>query len=466
MVTQATRHIWLNEVTRWFPAVFCFCFLGVVLAHWSTTGLLVYSIAVFLGASLVLWRGPRRDTFSPLPLILALFVLSYSWQIVLMKSNLDSFTRLFPVEGQRIRAHAAWIGVVAVGAIAAMSLGVLSEIRPARHVEPGVDISRERIAVPHGQFRFLAVTLVGVLLTLAYTIVAGGLRTILLNLHNRTQFLTGLNYLASGPLVIFAAAFSWFAVAPRSHMRLHACFLGISILLTFLTGSKANVALELGAIAIIFHYRVKRLAVPVLLLFFSVSVLGLTMYQLYFRSALPRGVPIEQVIAENGGLAGVPQEFAKNTFFGAQALGVARDQFEFPSAESFGRTYVPLLSAPIPHSLYRTKPDAFAETFTKSFAPDLATEGTTYPATGIGEFYVTGGVLGAVLGSLLVGVLVGYVYSRREVSTFGLARYALILPLVPHFMRGESYGIVVLGATLLVPTWFILRGTEKRRLQR
>ena len=237
-------------------------------------------------------------------------------------------------------------------------------------------------------------------------------------------------------------------------------------MLTFLTGSKANVALELGAVAIVFHYRVRRLVVPALLLFFVVSVLGLTMYNLYFRNALPRGVPLEQAIAESGGLAGVPQEFAKNTFFGAQALGVAHNHFAFPSAESFGETYAPLLTAAIPHSLFVNKPQAFAEQFTKSFAPQLAETGTTYPATGIGEFYVAGGVLGTLLGSLFIGALVGYVYSRRNDSTYGLARYALILPLVPHFMRGESYGIVVLGATLLVPTWFILRVSGVRRHRR
>ena len=291
-------------------------------------------------------------------------------------------------------------------------------------------------------------------------IVAGGVGNVLLHLYNRTQFLAGLNYLASGPLVLFAVAISRFVMKPRGHAFTNSLFLGTSILLTLLTGTKANIALELGAIAVVFHYRIKAIAAGVLIVLVAAAVVALTFYNLYFRDALPRGVTIQNTISESGGLAGISQSFVGNTFFGAQALGVAHDRFQFPTSESFGPVYTPLLTAAIPRGLIADKPVSFSDTFTRSFAPELASAGTTYPATGLGEFYVTGGVVGTLVGSLLLGAFLGFTYSRKNVSAFGLARYAIVLPLVPHFIRGEAFGIVVLGTTLLVPAWLILRSSE------
>jgi hypothetical protein len=444
----------------WLPIIAVLGGLGVGLGVYAPVALLTYSILVFCCVTLITWTGPRRDVFSPLPVVLCFFVLSYTWQIVLFREREDIFSGLFPYQAARMFRYTGWIAGVAVVAISSLAWGVQTyaganaSTKTIRNSLRPLDTYKPK---PGQWHRAVLVTIVGLALSFLYIILAGGLRNVLLNLYNRTVFQAGKNYLASGPIVVFAAALSAFIVLGRRHWLRTTAFLSFAMLLTFITGSKANIALELGSIVIVFHYKIRPLARVLLVTIVASAVFALTFYNLYFRNALPRNIPLAQAVRESGGLGAIPQAFAGNTFFGAQALGVARDRFVFPNDAEFWRVYTPLVEAPIPRGLLPGKLPAFSEVFTRSFAPTLAESGTTYPATGIAEFYIAGGLVGVIVGSFGVGLLLGFAYSTRLSSPWGLARYAILLPLVPHFIRGEAYGVGILGVTTLFPCWLILR---------
>jgi len=409
------------------------------------------------------------DLFNPFVLVLFEFLLLYTLQAHLMTTGGEQFSKTFAPEmlaGRDLQVRAA---VCASLALLSVTTGYFSGGLGRKTRSPDVGrVWGPRGARPeNGDFRTRrGVVIVGGLALFATLIVTvGGPTSLVHNLYNRTTFFQGKNYFAYGPVVMFAGAaarlMSEEAWPPRRSTGL---LLGLSFGLSFLTGAKANVAIEAILLAGIYHYSVRRLRAPMVAALCVVLVFSSVALDIYLRNALPRHVSIGQAVSEAGG----PQRlvttlFASDTFFGEQAMALAVTSF--PSAHRYlgVDAFTPVLLAPVPRSVYAGKPLPTAAIFTQQFAPSFYDAGSTVPATAFGEMYIAFGYVGIILGGLALGYVLRRVYDARYRSTRHLFVCVATSALVLHYLRGEFFGVVIPGLIVGVPGLWALDQSKPRR---
>lgn len=416
--------------------------------------ILLQVLVAAIGLGVLRVRSGRLDPLNPAVLVIGMFPLLYSWPAYLVLKSQDPFsTKFSPTLGNDLALQQSSILLATAGLVLFIVAYVLCQGGDSG-LQAGARSSTA--ASPGIGFRGNVVMALGLLLTVALVVSVGGLGNLLANLYNRTQFFEGRNYLALGPVVCFSGALGravaqgTFPLPTRTKALLTA-----AIALTLLTGSKANLAIEFLSLLSVLHYRQRRLAAPVVALALLSLVMSLTAYNLYFRDALPRGLPLSQVVSERGGpVAAIGEGFVGNTLFGHQALSLAITYF--PGDQRLGMSaYTPLLVAPVPRALLPGKAEAPSGAFTRRFAPDFYAAGSTVPSTALGEMYMAFGALGLLFGCGLFGAVIGRVCRRSRQDARSLITLAVTSATVLHYLRGESYGVAVIYLLLLLPALWV-----------
>lgn len=426
-------------------------------------------LVVLLGLMGLHLRDKAVDIFNPMTIVLATFPLMYTLQAVLVGRQSDAFSTdkapwLYSEPAVQVRSAAVALlalTLLLVGYFAADLWSPHALFPRLRRVDP-------RLRAPRLGFRQrrLVIVAVGAVLFLLLIASVGGPRQLVENLFNRTVFLEGKNYLALGPLLMFGAVAGSLVVEDRWPPRTQLVYLGLAaIALSALSGSKANILIELLLVGAIVHFKYARIRLRTVLATATVLVILLTAYDLYFRNALARGVSLRQAVAEQGGYWSViTEKGAANSFFGHQALAISMAKFPREHPHLGIDAYSPVLLAPVPRAILPKKPPPTASAFTESFAPDFLRGGSSVPTTAIGEMYVAFGVTGVAVGSVVVGVLLRWAYLARLRGPRGLFTCALTSALTAHYLRGETYAIVVLFLMILLPgLWVVGRGAAGPR---
>lgn len=417
-------------------------------------------VIVGLVAAVAILRRRERDPFSPIALFLVLFPLLYSLPAILVSAQADPFTnRIAPwlAESVPLTVQAAQ---AALHVEIAFLLGaLLTRFDVQAHVRSQLTISPRSGSGRASVRRSNMIIVIGAAAWVLFVLASGGPARIAANLFNRTQFLAGMNYLASGPILVCVGAIIRYLVEGELKPKVTTGLLfvmGLGMLL--FTGSKANIAvvalIGLGVV----HYRYRAITWRTAGAVAALGVVTLTMYNLYFRDALPRNLPLMVVVEERGGFGtAATRNFTANSFFGHQALAIALSEYphqqEFRGADSIRA----LVGAPVPRRFWSAKPPAPSHDFTMAFAPHLVRAGTTIPPTLAGEVYSSWGLWALAPAFLALGYGLAFVHRRRFQSPGHLYAAICLASLLGHLLRGESFGGIVLLSLVLIPGLWALR---------
>jgi oligosaccharide repeat unit polymerase len=131
-----------------------------------------------------------------------------------------------------------------------------------------------------------------------------------------------------------------------------------------------------------------------------------------------------------------------------------------------GRTYLAILTFPIPRALWHGKPAGGGDTwFTETYFPDYYNAGghTETSVSFIGESYANFGPAGIVVASLILGMFVAALYARllRARTPRNVLLYSVLIGYVVTLFRGDAFHSVtwsVMTVALLFVLWPRLAG--------
>jgi hypothetical protein len=351
---------------------------GFIIAAASPSGSLLAGAAI-LGASgvsvLLIATRLRGFPFDPVTIVALSMCAFYALPLLTMAPSQSSVLEVLGVapspESLRTANMVSVIG--AITALAGASWGAITSTR-SRLKRPSV------IRVRKGRRRLFAAA--AAVATIGWLVLIGGPGAALNALSDRLVEFSGRAVLLVGPYVFASLTLARLAVgASTSKVQERLSILAVVVVLV-LTGSKAVLAVFLIAAVVLISTRSKRrLSVRKFVILGSALVAMLTMFNLYFRAALPQGKTIEEVVADHGGLwEATGETFIRNSFFGPQMLAVIVDTFPDQQDFFYGRTLLPLSTAFVPRLIYAEKPDSPAGLITGIVAPELYESGSAWTA--------------------------------------------------------------------------------------
>lgn len=294
----------------------------------------------------------------------------------------------------------------------------------------------------------------------ALVVLLGGFGVLFGNLNNRVQLLTGLNYFLLGGQFIVVAMWLLYANrlrTPGRHPLLDASpVVLLALAVTMASGSKFQVLGVLMVVVIMGHYLVRRVSFARALVLALLGIGLFVGYNLYFREYLIRGYVVLSIHNENdNALEAIWWRFSRDTFIQVQTLMLLVDYFPKDHAFLRGETFASILTAPIPRSLFPGKPESPAGVVSTLVFPDLYARGTSIPPSLVGEAYINFGGFGVFAVMAIFGAFyrTAYAYLRRAPTRPGVVLvYAIVLTLLIHYVRGESFAPTILLLIQLVPT--------------
>lgn len=228
-------------------------------------------------------------------------------------------------------------------------------------------------------------------------------------------------------------------------------------------------------VAILFHYRVKRLSwkyvlpfgITIFILVYIIAILRFYGdFQTFYADILERNqegtVTFLGFILENGDFAAAYENFQF-------ILEKVPQEIQY----LFGSSYLKPFVFWIPRTVWPSKPIEATQLIVNFDLPFTFTSGTSMAITIIGELFWNLGILGIAVGMFLAGVGVRVMKNYLELSNFHslvVLLYAGVGPLIFELFRGGSSTIVLIFvAVFLIPylllVTFINDGFFLRRMQ-
>jgi hypothetical protein len=198
-----------------------------------------------------------------------------------------------------------------------------------------------------------------------------------------------------------------------------------------------------------------------------VVIVGLTTYAIFTREYLVTGAlqSIERLDIAN--LTTAVQVELGGNFIQLQTLSFLIEGMGERLDWQLGKTPLSLLTMPVPRAFWPDKPLPATGPFTSAFFPGLYEgSGTTIPPGIIGEMYMNFGSLGVAVGMFLFGTLYGSVAARwrKRQDDESLLAYALLVALLPLYIRGESVSVTVTFLLIFFPAVAIIRYSKMKPL--
>lgn len=380
---------------------------------------------------------PHSDFLAPAKLAGALHVLSTVPYLLLLAFSSEAMHPLvrFHSSIRDLDASVAWFGAVQGIAFLSILVGIASGAGPrlaARLPVMATNFTptRSLLAVV-----FAAGCGFGAFLFILSQI--GGYLILLQNISNRAALLEGLGYftsmlvLLSYPALILVyrlrTGITLLGVAPAM-----VATLGAAVVFSSMGGRRSTIIL-LIFLALVWHYGVRRIRRPKLIL----GVMGSLMvpYMVIIpilrtpegpRFYMNNPDALVRVAAENLDIAVkqtsyVDQYILITSYFGPDRLWV-------------GRTYLDLLTAPIPSSVMKDKPPVDDGVYVRTIAggqdiePNMGRRSlnrTSWPPETLGITYLNFWLPGVILGMAFLGVMYRAAYEYMQRSSYSL--YSIVL---------------------------------------
>jgi hypothetical protein len=318
----------------------------------------------------------------------------------------------------------------------------------------------------------VAVVLLGVTLVLAIYAYgsliseAGGLSAYISELSVRSGFFFGRSYLTTVAIPLKIVVLSVLAVVllrTRIEPRLRITAIVLTLIVVsgdFLTGGRA--AMLTGTLlpaVLLVHYLRRPLRLPALLGLVSVALLMFIVVRIVTRDAVYDG-------ASGGGTIALIQDAVLNvpkTTVGGQdaipydSLMVLVEADAHGESLQWGDTYLPILTFPIPRSIWPGKPLGGANVwFTQKFFPTFFGKQKIETSISlIGESLANFGIAGVALIMFVFGFGLSALYRRfiTRAGIIGSVAYAVTFGYAITLLRGDAFHSVTSLALTLALLW-------------
>jgi oligosaccharide repeat unit polymerase len=423
-------------------------------------------IALLCIPSLVsLWRDGKIDFFFPPVLFSFVIFIGHILPLSQFVRGDDVFSEAWPYSFQSFRESLDKALLTTVLGVLAFYLGF------ALPLHQGRERSSHKIVMRPTRLRLIGVlyTLCGLGLFAAGTVLIGGPSALIAGLADRVRAFAGLNYLFMAPILLLAFGLVWWIHVLQerrpSDLRFWA-YMACALLLSGLMGNRANTFIVILAGVIVYHLLYRPISLPIVIALFCAGAAGLVAFKLYFREYLILGEIIS--LGPHASLEDVWSFFTRalgGEFYQIQALTILMDAM--PDLISFqnGATYLFLLVAPIPSSIWPAKLDILVSpaVFTLALWPQRwLLEGTTVPTSLMGEMYMNFGTAGVVLGMIAFGALYKFVYVRaRNRHPRAVLAFSILLANMIHYIRADFPAATVLFLIVGSLSYFALRWAAK-----
>lgn len=365
---------------------------------------LIAVVAIFL-----MERAPDRlDIFHPCYLVLLSCVMNFLGPAVY-----NYRSDFFPADDlPYVQAH--YCVIMGFGAFILGFFAVSpNQITPPRWLN-NFSYPAPRMIIVAGILGLLAVSL-GSSFQLIHS--AGGLGSYLARLGLRLELFEGEGVLLSLSLLgtsAFVLSYVHFLVSPVRALSLPlliGCF-GVAVVLSILSGSRSNLLTVLLVVMIVWHYSYRRIRLV------SAAVIGVALLSLAFAYiALVR----QKSVSDDFVGASGPRDklslvynnlFGQGTFIELNSVARVLESMPDLLPYQYGRTYLDVLTFPIPRSFFADKSRGASELYTKAVRPEIWDAGRADRITFFGEALVNFGIPGLLAISGGLGALAGYVYTR------------------------------------------------------
>ena len=433
-------------------------------------GLLVLLVLLLAWPVLSSWlRREPVDLFQPSVMFSLFMLLGYVLPLPSFLNGTDHFTRVWDntlVVTDRSLAGAL---IVVVLATLGFQLGLAGPGAGAsRRMPTGADSSHELLLRSRRHLRLLGLlyTFVGLGLFALGVVLIGGLAVLLSGLGDRLRLFAGLNYLFGADSLLLVFALVWWGhllLCRRVREKPFWAYAVFAFLASSLQGNKSTLLVFVLTLTLMYHLLYRRIPASRVLLGAILVFTGLTIYGLFVREYLVVG---EFVTVD---LSGGPREELYQpleteiggNFAQLQMLTLLVERVPDELPYQYGRTYLSLLTMPVPRWLWPGKPLPSTGILALAFWPERwLDEGTTWPPGLIGEMYMNFGAAGVFLGMALFGwlnarALASARRNPRHLPSVTLC--ALLLAMMPHYLRGEFVAPTTLLAMLAIPALFAWR---------
>jgi oligosaccharide repeat unit polymerase len=447
---------------------------------WLPTVVITAVLVVSVAASL----ANERDLLSPMVVLSGVFFLLY----VVRPAYVVASGRYGPtraIDDRSVDAsvlasatHALWLvalGVTCVGAGYALHVLVNARGNAAQHEDrSGRSDAVTDVLLTH-QERVLVATFAAVALSgYAYWRLvqgAGGFSQYLSALSLRGAFFFGHAYVVAVALplkiivLILATAFFREPVVHRWRLLTGVALVAIVALGDFLTGGRAGLLLgTLLPLVILFHYLRRPVSARALAVIALLALLIFVSARVVTRDAIYAGGNQSRTSILISSLKHLPTTTVggREVIEFDSLLVLVRAEETGHPALLWGRTYLPIISFPVPRRLWPAKPAGGGNTwFTQTYFPGYYAAGRTETSISFfGESYANFGVAGIAVLSFALGFGLSAVYRRfrrRGISSVGVLYYAIVLGYAITLIRGDAFHSVTWCLMSLALTAVLLR---------
>jgi hypothetical protein len=424
-------------------------------------------------------RHRRGDVFSPVVFLglLSLLNVPYLYVLAFDRSALAPDLANSPWVHD-LETAAVHFTIVSVVTFACAMAGIYSPFAPAiARALP--KIGAERFTPARTRFAVVAAGGTGVLLYLYYLHQIGGLRYLWANMYLRTFLAEGMGYLGTvyTLLLMFAALLLVYRLRfRRTPLRTAATVLGVlavAVVIASTGGRSQTLHVLLGSI-LVHHYAVRRrrsLVTGGTMALGAAAFAFLLVVPLFRTSSAHERYSAQPELVVEDAMRSVKSIAPQLSGFDRTAVALS---YFTPDRLWLGRSYLDLLTAPVPRSIYPNKPPVDDGVYLKAIAegrpvrpplPARELPPTSWPMGNMVP-YMNFGVAGLLAGFFFVGIVVGaaYHYMREaDYSVYSIYLYKFVL--LGGFAL-SVYGIMMFLMNVTIVTLFFWTFFGRKRWPR
>jgi oligosaccharide repeat unit polymerase len=413
-------------------------------------------------------KNGKVDVFEPSAIVSVCFLFGY---VLPIPEFLDGQDELSKFIGLRISDFYGSLRL----ALLAVILGVLCFYvgyyvlpRKPKPRPPVGDQGAEDVLAWNGR-RLLGIgvsySVVGLVLFALGIYFLGGPSRLFAGIGDRIVAFAGLNYFVQAIQALLVVSLIWWShllITRRIRKLWFWAYAVWGVVLSSLTGNKSTIVVVVLAATLLYHllYRkinARRAVVGGATVLALVTAIGLFTREYLAVRYFPTYNPHDVVGSAQGWLSSA----LGGNFMQIQTLTVLADRVPTQLPYQWGRTYLAFFTAPVPRALSPHKLLPAPGIFTLAVWPHLwLEEGTTIPPGLVGEMYMNFGFPGIAVGMAMFGYLLARLQAAcgPRYRTVWVLFYALMVGMIPHFIRGDledgAVALAILSLPTLVAAWF------------
>lgn len=232
-------------------------------------------------------------------------------------------------------------------------------------------------------------------------------------------------------------------------------FFAFTIIFMFITGRRVYLVGCLLLTLVVWNYKHKKIGLRQISIFllvsfiFSVFYVALVRGSSYFDISNTRtiNVQVKNILTD---------VMSRGTLTELYTFGDIVNKFPERMNFQYGKTFLSLLTMPLPRSIFPNKLPEIGELFTRTFYPDYFLI-TSFGIPAIGELYINFGVFGILFGMLFLGVITKNIYqillTKRDnvwILAYSIFIFWLYLYITRSLVISSVFGIINIGYGMVI----------------